>query len=319
MKILFYMDSFGLGHITRDIALIRALGSPHEVVAVSRDHHWMIKGSLPHTKVEKTSIGLRLAPSGLGLDAGKTRGINADFVEHFESGVEEERRRMEKHRPDVIIADIPAEVFPAAESEGIPVAAVSNFGWTLIIGEIFGKGGEEYRLYADAYSKASRTFVLPFNEPMEPFAHKERAGLLRRRLTRRLPKRREGILTTFGKSAASLPPSSGPFYRIPETEIESQDFVASASAIFTKPAYGVASEAVPFGIPLFFRKRPHFPESGYIARSLGWCRFVPEDAEPGEWISQEINNVDWEKVGKMKEEHSENADSQIAESILSMP
>ena len=315
-KILFYVDSFGLGHITREIALARAIGDNAEIIFASNDHLEFIEKSLPSIKTEKTSLGLNLIPEGIGLNVEETKKANKDFIGKFETNIESETKRIDRLKPDVIIADIPAEPLLAAEKSGIPIVAISNFGWTAIIEHVFGKDSDEYKKYSEAYSNASKTLVLPFSEPMRQFSNKKRVGLLRRRITRNLGKI-PGIIATFGKSGEVI--SAGTFFRfIPDEVIESQDYVASADAIFSKPSYGIASEAISAGIPLFLKKRNDFPESDHILRQLEGAMVVPEWVDAMEFIEREMKNLDIEAIERMRDRYMKNSDSEIAETILDM-
>lgn len=316
-KIFFYIDSFGLGHITRQIALIRAIGDKARVTALAADHLDVLEKSLPGVLIQKTSIGLKLIPEGLGLNVEETRKANSTLEDDFRKGVRKEINRMDQEKPDLIIADIPAEVFVAAHECNIPVFAVSNFGWTIIIEHIFGKDSNEYRLYADAYSRSNRTFMLPFNESMVPFANKKHVGLLRRRITRKL-ERRPGILTTFGKSTTNSFRVNETFYSLPDGELETQDHIAAAEAVLSKPAYGVVSEAVSAGVPLFLKKRKNFPESDHILRHLEGVKVVPDESDPAEWINEEMKNFDYGPVKQLKKKYSVNSDNLIAKELLFM-
>lgn len=308
------MDSFGLGHMTRQIALVRALNGKTDISVMSSKYLSIIKKSLPEVKVQQTNIGIRLVRKNLSIDIEKTIELNKDFDEYFEKRVNEEMTRLRREMPDLIVADIPAEIFIAAEAVGIPVVAVSNFGWTIILEHIFGRN-HEYKTYVDAYSKATKTFILPFNEPMGEFSNKKLVGLLRRRITKKLPKR-NGILAAFGKSG-SIRLGKG-FYRIPESETEGQDYVAAAEAVFAKPAYGTVSEAVSAGVPMFIKKRKDFPESDYILRQIEWKKVVPEEANAEEWITNEMKNIDFDAIERMKKKYSINGDREIAQEIMKM-
>ena len=313
-KIFFYVDTFGLGHITREIALIRAMPKDVEISVFAGKYLDIIQKSLPGINVKKTNIGFRMVPTGIGLDVKKTIETNHDFEEHFNMGAEEEFKRLAMEKPDLVVADIPAEIFVAANRVNIPVVAVSNFGWTIIIEHIFGRKSREYLIYANAYSKATKTFVIPFNEPMESFPNKITVNLLRRKITKKLPKK-TGILAAFGKSGMT---DANEFYRLPDDEPEGQDHIAAAEMVFTKPAYGTVSEAASAGVPIFVRKREDFPESNYILKSLEWMGVVPEEVNPREWIKKEAKNIDWNAIKRMKEKYSKNGDEEIAITIRNM-
>ncbi|MFH1520284.1 MAG: hypothetical protein ABID61_01430 [Candidatus Micrarchaeota archaeon] len=317
MKIFFYVDSFGLGHITRQVALIRAIGTRANIIILSSGHLDFIKKSLPQARVEKILPTLNFVPSGLGLNFEKTHMANRNLSEHFSSNVRTEIQRLEKEKPDLIVADIPAEIFVAADAVGIPIIAISNFGWTIILEHIFGKSSDFYSLYSHAYSKSSKTFVLPFSEPMSCFSKKEKIGLLRRHPTINMQKK-IGIVSAFGYSIESQQTKSK-FFSIPKTETESQNFISAASAIFAKPSYGIISESIPYGIPLFFKLRKNFPESDYLLKSLNCAETVPDDVEPFDWITQRLPELNFEKIQEMAEKYSSNSDIYLANSILSFP
>jgi UDP-N-acetylglucosamine:LPS N-acetylglucosamine transferase len=313
-KILFYLDSFGLGHITRQVALIRAIGKRAQITVACGAHTELLQKSLPGAKIRPIASSLRLIPEGLGIDLEKTRAANRNFTNRFENAVRAEIARMKSEKPDIIVADIPPEPFLAASKLSIPIIAVSNFGWTLIAKHVFGTSSEVYRTYAESYSKASETLVLPFNEPMPEFPNRHKVGLLRRRVTAKMPKTGR-ILAAFGKSINARMTGRSLHY-IPKGAIETQNYVAAARAVFGKPSYGTVSEAVSAGVPLFLKKRPNFPESDWILKNLKGANVVPDGVEAGKWIGEEMESIRWDLIEGMKEKYSQNSDRELADLVL---
>ncbi|MGV8085035.1 MAG: hypothetical protein ACP5N9_02155 [Candidatus Bilamarchaeum sp.] len=327
-KVHFYVDSFGLGHITRQIAVARALSDQAQITFFSRDHLDFIRNSLPNAEVEKTNIGINLVQKNIGLDVQKTQKLNAEglFVKNFESGLAEENLRLKSDQPDVIVADIPGEIFLAAEKYDIPTIAVSNFGWTVILEHVLGKDSVQYEYYSQAYKKSSKTLVLPFNEPMKAFSNKKNVGLLRRRVGRKFNKK-NAIVTTFGKSVEEINfplKANNSFYSLPLNDTESQDYISASSGIFTKPSYGAASEAVSSGVRLFLLAREDFPESDYIKDQLlseKCAIMVPGGLSPKNqlnWILDNSHTIDQKNLDRVKKKYSDNSDQEIAEAILSI-
>jgi hypothetical protein len=66
------------------------------------------------------------------------------------------------------------------------------------------------------------------------------------------------------------------------TDIPYRDIIASVDAVIGKPGYGMAVEAVAYGIPFVFTRRGHFPDEPVIAN---WLRQHARSAE--------LSNKDW--------------------------
>ena len=312
----FYVDSFGRGHITRQCALVRALKKRTKVIFNCAGYLDELEKMLPDAQVRKADFGLKIVPKGLGVDLERTRELNASLRRDLEARVDAVTADLKATRPDLIVADIPAEVFLAAERLGIPVFAVSNFGWNIILDEIFGKGSEEGKMYSEAYSTATKTLVLPFNEPMSSFRNRQKVGLLRRRLTKRMRKSKKVLCFLGPDFGRALNIDRRNFWALPPDYYEGQDYVASSRAVFSKPAYGVCSEAVANGIPMFLKKRSNFCESEYILKALKGVKMVPEDTDPFSWILGQMEDVNWVTLRKIKEKYLVNSDEEIASMIL---
>ena len=314
--ISFYLDSFGRGHITREVAVIRALGNKATIIVNSAGYLDTIRQLVPNAKVHRSALGLKLIPKGLGLDIAKSKAVNANLGEDFDAKVKKVHSELKKTKPDLIVADIPAEIFVAAHELDIPIIAISNFGWTIILDEIFGKGSKEGKIYSEAYSKATKTLMLPFHEPMKYFSNRQEVGLLRRRLTKNM-KPSKKILTLFGaESEFDFKRDTANYYSIPSDKLEGQDYVASSRGVFSKPAYGVVSEAVAYGVPLFLKERPNFCESKYFLKGLTGVKIVPDGIDVCDWILNEMEDIDWETIDTMQEKYCENSDKLIASIIL---
>ena len=243
--------------------------------------------------------------------------VNFNLREDFEDKVETVTSELKRTKPDLIVADIPAEVFLAAHELDIPVFAISNFGWNIILDELFGNVSTEGKLYSNAYSKATKTLMLPFHEPMKCFANRQEVGLLRRRLTRKM-KPSKKILSQFGpESGFDFKMDNANFYTIPFDKFEGQDYVASSRAVFSKPAYGVVSEAVAYGVPLFLKERPNFCESRYFLKGLKGAKIIPDGVDVCDWILNEMDDIDWNSIKSLQKKYSENNDQTIATIILS--
>jgi hypothetical protein len=296
---------------------MRALGNKARIIVNSAGYLDEIRQMVPDAEVHQAPYFLKLIPKGLGLDIEMSKAVNFNLREEFEAKVEEVASDLKRTEPDLIVADIPAELFLAAHELGIPILAISNFGWTIILDEIFGKSSKEGKLYSNAYSKATKTLMLPFHEPMEYFSNRQEVGLLRRRLTKKM-KPSKKVLSLFGaESGFDFKMDKADFYTIPSDKFEGQDYVASSRAVFSKPGYGVVSEAVANGVPLFLKERPNFCESRYFLKGLKGAKIVPDGVDVCDWILNEMNDIDWEAIDSMREKYCENSDQAIASIILS--
>ena len=143
--ISFYLDSFGRGHITRQVAVIRAIGNKAEIIVDSAGYLNEIQQMLPDAKVHRSPSFLKLIPKRLGLDIEMSKAVNFNLREDFEDKVETVTSDLKRTKPDLIVADIPAEVFLAAHELDIPAFAISNFGWNIILADQLGKLVERSR------------------------------------------------------------------------------------------------------------------------------------------------------------------------------
>ena len=141
---------------------------------------WFIAASLhdvPHTMSPVTlDIGI-CQPNSITQDLPATADACEALLARRDALVETERQALRDLGANLVVSDIPALPFAAAEAEAIPAFALGNFTWSWIYRHLV---ADEPRLgpvadaFDDDYRRADALLRLPFhggNEVAAPFRH----------------------------------------------------------------------------------------------------------------------------------------------------
>lgn len=234
----------------------------------------------------------------------------------WENRVALEVERLEAHRPDLVLANVPYLCAVAAAQAGIPVVMMGSLNWAEIYHAYCSQlpGADAiYRQMLEAYSQAERFLQVTPCMPMPGLSNTQRIGPV----ARSGRNRREELVQTLGLNAgdrlvaASLggipgrvdteawPRIQGIHWLVtgldllsrPDlTDIETLgvpfiDVMYSCDGLLTKPGYGSIVEAVCNGIPVLYISRGDWPEEPYLVEWMdryGCClELHREDFEQG--------------------------------------
>jgi len=312
--IVFYVSGHGLGHATRDAALIAALAARcpdwRFVVRTSAPAHIFELEGHPVGDVQpiETDTGVVQIDS-LHLDEDETARRAAAFYGDFARRASDEAAVLRRLRARLVLGDIPPLAFEAAARAGVPSVAIGNFTWDWIYAAYpsfpsIAPGVID--LVGRAYAQATHALRLPLHggfETMCPVL--EDIPFIARRSTRGrddarrllgVPLDRLVVLASFGGYDLALPyeamASSDDFTLLTPARglalgLRHQDLVAAADVVVSKPGYGIVSECLANETALLYTSRGRFAEYdvfvGHMPQLLR-CRYCPqEDLLAGRW------------------------------------
>ena len=307
----FALTSHGLGHITRSLAIIRAMHDARPewslFISSTADAKWIL-GQLDfsvqcrHQAYEPGAIQRNC----FEVDVSRTISAYRQFRERYAEFLEKEIRFLRSQRFVAVVSDIPALPVAAASYVGIPAIGVSNFTWDWIL-EPWCEPDEATivdDLRAD-YAAGTYQLCLPLGPSRSSFPDWEPAPLV----SRRAKMTKNEVRSLLGLTAESLAvvcpggwdadewPSiharSGQFQLVTVNDlpitsdtacrklghtlpsgITMPDLIAAADVVLGKPGYGLASECIAHRTPFAMIDRPNFRETPFLVtqlRDLGRC------------------------------------------------
>ena len=314
-NICFYISDYGYEHASRDIAIIRKILSEYTGVKIyvktDAPFHF-VRQSLPQKNVDviptKNDVGVVFKENSVTVDREQTKKMLDAWIDSWAGYIQNERKFCDTHNIHLILSDIVPQPFIIADKLNIPGIAISNFTWHYIFYNLFGDIPSTKRI-KEAYQCADIALVLPFNEAMNIFKKKKEISLVSREITvnRQDMRKRCGIsddellvYVGVGRSfdpsfLSSMKPIEAPnvrflissdaelpfenVVRIPNSETETQNYIAVCDLVVSKTGYGTVSETVRAKIPMFLLKRNGFKEDELIGNKveeLGIGQFISE-------------------------------------------
>jgi len=187
-RILYAITSHGLGHVTRSLAVARALRDLHPQV------EWVIATTVARERLERdlpppfvwrpVAYEPGVVQSGaFHVDRDGTCDAYLRWRADYPARLREETEFLQSSGCRAVVADVPALAVRAASEVGIPAVAVANFTWDWILAPILDGGptaGIVEALAAD-YARATLHLRLPFGPEASPIARCEAAPLVSRR------------------------------------------------------------------------------------------------------------------------------------------
>jgi L-arabinokinase len=222
--IVFYSSSHGLGHISRDLAVVGAIlaRAPHTRIALRTSApRWFIDTSLgPDARVEvmpgDVDTGVVQIDS-LSIDEDETARAAARFHAGFPDRVVEEADVIRRIGASLVVGDAPALAFAAAHQAGVPSVMLANFTWDWIY-EAYPRFDRLAPGVIDtiraAYARATHTLRLPLWGGFAAVPHPRDIPLIARRsrLGRDTARNRLEVdtdhpivLVSFGRYGLTLP------------------------------------------------------------------------------------------------------------------
>jgi hypothetical protein len=312
--VVVYVSGHGLGHATRDAALLAALAAQRD------DWRFVVRTTAParvfttrgdaNVQVQRCDTDTGVAQiDSLHPDEEETARRAAAFYAEFDRRSEEEAAVLRALNARLVLGDIPPLAFEAAARADVPSVAIGNFTWDWI-----------YRAYPSfaqvapdaidtigrAYARATHTLRLPLHGGFDamrgglediPFiARRSSRGRDDARRSLGVPGDRLTVLASFGGYDLDLPcgaiaalddftlltPEAG-FAR----GLRHEDLVAAADVVVSKPGYGIVSECLANDTALLYTSRGRFPEYDvFVAEMPGIlrCRYISQqDLLAGRW------------------------------------
>jgi hypothetical protein len=248
------------------------------------------------------------------------------FSSRLEGILREERRFCNRTTVDLIVSDIAAYPFYLASELGIPSVAVASFLWSWFLRELLDANDPQVREVVEKmdgfYKLAAKSFALPFSSDLSSLGNIQEVSLLVRK-TRRSPreirktlgfrdsdfivfltggytlpwpvitKRLPTILAESSKvklvlsSNASISDSEN-VKKIPQSDVETQDYVAASDLVVSKPGHSIISESIAYRVPLILTlptKHPEWESNLNRLVSKGLAKFIPfNEFETFSWL-----------------------------------
>lgn len=188
LRILFAVTSHGLGHLTRSLAVARALREARpglELVVASTASAERIAQDLP-PPFEHRAVAYEpgvLQQSFVLIDAPATRDAYRALAAERDARLAAEARFLREAGCRAVVSDVPALPVRAASRVGVPAVAVANFTWDWIL-EPLVAGTDLADLpgrLRDDYAAGLCHLRLPFGPSTSPFPRSEPAPLVSRR------------------------------------------------------------------------------------------------------------------------------------------
>jgi L-arabinokinase len=304
--IAFYISGHGFGHASRQIELMHALRAERpdaRLVVRTSVARWLFDATAPpDIDLQPTEVDTGLVQiDSIRLDEDATARAAARFYADFDARAIAEAEILREQQVDLIVGDVPALAFAAADRAGLPSIAVTNFTWDWIysVYETFPRTAPHaIPVIRRAYATTTLALRLPIHGGFETMPAIRDVPLIARR-SRRDPadtRRALGIdgsrplvLVSFGGYGLTLPLDelrrSGDFTIVaPEREpppgVRYEDLVAAADVVVSKPGYGIVSECIANQTALLYTSRGRFAEYDVFVAEMPnmlRCRFVQQD------------------------------------------
>lgn len=176
--VAFYISGHGLGHASRQIAIINALGRIRPDVRVeirTAAPAWLVEHTLQvpaQLTVLECDTGA-MQRGSLAQDGLATLRAAAAFHQSLSKLADQEARELTASRARLVVGDVPPLAFAAAARAGVPSVAIANFTWDWIYEDY----AADFPEYADlpaalreTYSPASAAWRLPMAGGFDGFA-----------------------------------------------------------------------------------------------------------------------------------------------------
>jgi len=309
----YYISGHGLGHTSRSIEVMRAihgLDPDRPIIARTAAPRWAFDSAAPagveyRELVVDTGV---VQHDSLSMDEDDTARAAADFDRRFDALVESEARWLHDAGARVVVGDVPALAFAAANRAGIPGVAVANFTWDWIFGAYpaFDRlAPQAISRIRTAYAQTTLALRLPFHGGFETMPVVRDIPLVARRSTRDpldtrkqlgVPASVPLVLTSFSGFGLALPLEAlrraNDFTlliaeREPPGGLRYEDLVAAADVVVSKPGYGIVSECAANETALLYTSRGNFVEYDVLVdgmKNVLRSKFIDsDDLRSGRW------------------------------------
>jgi hypothetical protein len=312
MTIVFYISGHGLGHATREVAVINALA------ARRRDVRFLLRTMAPRWLIEasaSTPVDVQAVETDPGvvqldslrLDEEETARRAAVFYADFEDRAADEAAALRGAEAGLVVGDIPPLAFAAAALAGVTSVAIGNFTWDWIYGlyPAFDRvAAGVIDTIRGGYRRARHVLRLPLHggfgamsaiiEDIPFIARRSARGRARARQLLGVGDGRPVVLASFGGYGLDLPYDE--IARPGRLELltgeashglQYEDLVAAADVVVSKPGYGIVSDCLANETALLYTSRGRFAEYEVFVDQMPRilrCRYISqEDLRAGRW------------------------------------
>jgi len=308
--IVAYVSGHGFGHAARVCEVLRALRArrPDTTLVVrSPLARWFFDFNLG-ARVEvvdcRLDVGAVQADS-LSIDLPATCAAYAAIEARRAALIAAEVASLAPHRPQMVLADIPALAFDVAARLGVPGVAMANFSWDWIYADYVADQPAFAPLIdrlRQSYARSTLLLRLPLHGDLSAFPHLRdlplvarvagvEAATVRRRLG--LAADRRVVLVSFGGLGVALdraPSLDGVVFvttggaavggtgpagcrvighdEMTAAGLRYEDLVGAADAVVTKPGYGIVAECIANRTPIVYTPRVRFAEYACLVAGI---------------------------------------------------
>lgn len=209
------MTAHGLGHVTRNVAVLRALRALEPSLRLT-----LATGAEPAWLEAQLGFAVDVVPgdyepgtlhlSCFELDLAATERAYAAYAARAAARRAAERARLRSLGATAVVADVPSLPIGVGAELGLPALGVGNFTWDWILDPLLvaPAARRALELLRADYAAGMRFLRLPFGPPDSPFPVTEPAPLVSRRarLGRAAVLARLGIPATSGERIALVCP-----------------------------------------------------------------------------------------------------------------
>ena len=221
------------------------------------------------------------------------------FHTNWQERLQEETKKIEALKPDLVLTNVAYLPLAAAHQAGIASLSMSSLNWADLFGYFYGKepwGSPIHAQMLDAYRKADHFIRLTPAMPMESFEHQitmppvaSLGKSVRQALLKQfnITENSKLILVAFGgfdkevdikawpqiKNVHWIVPSAWLAERSEMSALEScgvnfTNLIKSVDSVLTKPGYGTFTEAACNGTPVLYVPRDDWPEQDCLIKWL---------------------------------------------------
>ncbi|NOT97113.1 MAG: hypothetical protein HOP00_12510 [Nitrospira sp.] len=319
------ISGHGFGHAAQVVPVLNALGSlVPDITAILRTtvpaSFFQDRLKIPwNLQTVQQDIGC-IQDGPLTIDIEKTWAAHKHFHEAWETRLSDEVAAMQAASPALIIADTPYLAIEAGSRAQIPIVALANFTWDLILKDYCQASNHSHQqliqCIRNSYAKTDRALRITPAPEINAFSHMIDIGPIaspsspeRNRLASALalePDERIVLVGFGGIPLKSLPleqlerlhhyrflfdgPVTPGYSRIQSTTTLPFSFktlLASVDVIMTKPGYGTIVEAIALRQPVVYVRRYNFadeqPLVDYLHRHGRSIELSLDDFTLGNW------------------------------------
>lgn len=320
LRIAVYLSAHGVGHSVRCGAVLDALQQllPLEasvIAGAGQRRVWpaSLAAATACWHEEPTDVGV-VQSDDVTVDLAATGAVLETWLGEIPQLVERERRRLEAGF-DLVLGDVPALAFRAANLQQIPSVAVANFSWDWIYDEL--GFPEAAAATSAAYACAGLLLrAAPF-APMAAFPKLLDVGLVARkpaaargavREVLGLGEEERVVLLAFQPAmspSVALPPErAGIRYLAPSgwtsearrdlqplaNHLPFEDALGAADLVVGKPGYGLIGDVETAGARFLYVPRPGFPENRvleeHLSKRAGSASLPAAALKSGNWAEE---------------------------------